>query len=178
MVWVFTVSSLRPSSRAATDGRVAVGEQLQDLALAAGQLAAAAFRRHGRVDELLLLERRPDRPGHLLGAGGARDVGAGAGLQGGEAIWRSGRSPWATIPMPGAVLRSARIASCRVSARLARGLAAQIDDRDVDAADVANQVDASPRLSLSWTSKSPPSVSRTPSRTSGWGSITRHCGRR
>ena len=38
--------------------RLAVGEQLQDLALAAGQLAAAAFRRHRRVDEALLGRRR------------------------------------------------------------------------------------------------------------------------
>ena len=82
-MWVLTVSSLRPSSRAATVVDSPFGEQLEDFALAAGQLAAAARRRHRRVDEALLGERRADGALQLLGAGGAGDVGAGAGLQGG-----------------------------------------------------------------------------------------------
>ena len=82
-MWVLIVSSLRSSSRAATRGRFAVGEELEDFPLALGQLAAAAARRHRGVDEAFLGEGRLHGAQQQLGAGRARDVGAGAGLQGG-----------------------------------------------------------------------------------------------
>ena len=98
-------------------GRFAVGEQLQDLALAPGQLAAAAFRRHRRVDEAFLGERRLDGAPQLLGAGGAGDVGAGARLQGGAGEVALGRARRGRrSPCPGSALRSARIASWPLSA--------------------------------------------------------------
>ncbi len=82
-MWVLTVSSLRSELAGGDGGRFAVGEQLEDFALALGQLAAAAAWRDGGVDEAFLVERGLDGPPQLLGAGGARHVGAGAGLQGG-----------------------------------------------------------------------------------------------
>ena len=62
LVWVLTVSSLRSELAGGDRGRFAVGEQLEDLALAAGQLAAAARRRDRGVDEALLGERGAGPP--------------------------------------------------------------------------------------------------------------------
>ncbi len=111
-MWVLTVSSLRSSFARRDRRRLAVGEQLQDLALAAGQLAAAAFRRHRRVDEALLGGGGVDRAAQRRRC---RRCGrrrrwrrpAGRRWRGGARAARRGRRCRA----PAEVLRRARIAS-------------------------------------------------------------------
>src|SRR3954453_7454481 len=66
-------------------GRPAVGQQLQDLALAPCQPAAAAALGYRWIGEALLLDRGADREPQLVGAGAAADVGA---CPGGESLRR------------------------------------------------------------------------------------------
>ena len=149
-MWVFTVSSLRPSSRSGGGGRTTVGEELQDLALAPGQLAPAAPRGHRRVDEALLLQRSQSGLHHQLSPGSARYVGTGAGLEGDRCQVAVGTLAVGddSHPRRGPAQCSDRFAAVHAGFVFAKP-AAQVDDRYVDAADVADQPDGLlPRLAL------------------------------
>lgn len=122
--------------------RTAVGEQLQDLALAPGQLAAAPARRHRGVEEALVGESGPGRPQQVLGGGGAGEVGGGAGMHGPRRDVALG-----TVAVGhdadarrGPAQQPDRLVAAQRPLRIGRG-PAQVDDRDVDAADVADQLD-------------------------------------
>ena len=142
-MWVLTVSSLRSSSRAATVVDSPSASSWRIWRWRPGQLAAASFRRHRGVDEALLGGRRVDRPAQLRGAGGAGDVGAGAGLQGGVgdvalgALAVGDDAERRRGPVQGAdrlVAADRRIAGAVLAP-------AHVDDRDVEVADVADQVE-------------------------------------
>ena len=108
-MWVRTVSVLRPSWLAALVGRVAVGVELEDLALAAGQRAArrCACAPPGRRRS----RRRRPRRRRAASVGRRRalgDVGGGAGARSPRwPRWRSGRGAVGDDPEPGRALGAA-----------------------------------------------------------------------
>lgn len=121
--------------------RASVGQQLEDLPLALGQLAPASLWRNGRIDEAFVCQRRLCGLAQMLCAGGAGDEGGGSGLQGGHGDVALG--PVAVGDDSQRRLDFAQLPDRLVATEaVAVGIPAQVDDCDVEAADVLDQREA------------------------------------
>ena len=141
-MWVLTVSSLRPSSRAATVVDSPLASSCRISRWRRVSLPRLPFGGTAGSTKLSWASGGVDRPAQLLGAGGAGDVGAGAGLHRGVGEVALGALAVGDDAEPGAALRSARIASLPlIEAPAPFSAPAHVDDRDVEAADVADQLE-------------------------------------
>ena len=142
-MWVLTVSSLRPSSRAATVVDSPLASSCRISRWRRVSLPRLPFGGTAGSTKLSWASGGVDRARSSSAAGGAGDVGAGAGLQRGVGEVALGPLAVGDDAEP----RRRRCAASRiVSVPLIEAAGAvlapaHVDDRDVEAADVADQVD-------------------------------------